>query len=184
MSRAISCVAATVFCVIALTVTIGHAQPEPTQAVSVQPDDASVAQWVKDILARKCEQTAAPASQAKEPFPDPIEQLLDAWLAYSKFWRYVYYAVSIGTIFFGALATALIDGDVWYRKWKTGAALLVTVVAGISTTFSPYSEHKRFDEAFVVLNATKLSYLTNPNVTICDVGKAVLIGESVIHRGG
>ncbi len=82
---------------------------------------------------------------------------------------------------FSALATVLTDGDVWYNKWKTGAALLATILGGINTTLRPFSEHKKFDEAFAALNTVKHAYVTNPYVSLCEVGKAVAYGETIIH---
>jgi hypothetical protein len=67
---------------------------------------------------------------------------------------------------------------------KTGAALLATLFGGLNTTLRPYAEHKRFDEAFVVLNTAKHAYITNPYVSLCEIGKAVAYGESIIHRSG
>jgi len=175
------------FCLILLAPAAGITQQNVgEQSATPGNQKELVIPWVQGILQRGCpvltpEQAAA---QKKEPLPPDIEALLDAWLGYSKFWRYVYYAVSVGTILFGALAAALVDGAPWYVKWKTASALLATVLAGVNSTLSPYSEHTKFDDAFVVLNTTKLSYLTNPMVTQCDVGKAVSYGESIIHKGG
>jgi len=142
---------------------------------------------LRDISAREC----PPVSQADiENFspdkrlaeiPPPIQELLVAWLRFSKCWRYSYYTTNLGIILFGALATVLTDGDLWYFKWKTGAALLATVFGGINTTLRPYNEHKKFDEAFAALNTAKHAYLTNPYVSLCEVGKAVAYGEGIIH---
>ena len=106
------------------------------------------------------------------------------WIDYSIFFRRIYYALTIGIVRFGGLATALYDGDVWYKKWKTAAAILVTLSGGLNSALMPYSEHKKFDEAWVVLNTVKAAYLTNPSVTLCDLGKAYAYGESIIHKGG
>jgi hypothetical protein len=121
------------------------------------------------------------AQNREGQIPTPIIQLHDAWLRYSKCWRYSYYTISVGIILFGALATVLTDGDLWYHKWKTGAALLATIFGGLNTTLRPYSEHKKFDEAWVALNTAKHAYLTNPYVSLCEVGKAVGYGETLIH---
>lgn len=182
MSRKfVVCIAGLMACLLFCQSNVAPAQDKPS---SGSGQEAVVTDWVKNILARGCPAGAPQVTQAKEPFPDSLEQLLDAWLWYSKFWRYVYYAVSVGTILFGALAAALGEGDRWFTKWKTTAALLATLIAGINTTFAPHVQFTRFDDAFAVFNSTKLSYLTNPSVTLCDVGKAVLYGESIIHKDG
>lgn len=118
----------------------------------------------------------------KRNIPDPIQQLLEAWLEYSKQYKHMHYAVSIAIILFGALAAAFNDSEGW-RKWKTAAAVFATVAAGVNTTLAPNVDYKKFDEAFVVLNTAKAAYMTNPYVTLCDVGKAVAYGESLIHKG-
>ena len=120
---------------------------------------------------------------ADRTFPDEAQQLLIAWLDFSGWRRNTYYVFSVGIILFGALASALKDGDLWWRKWKTAAALSVTLFGGLNSTLAPYAEHKTFDQAFVVLNATKMAYFTNPKVSLCDIGKAVAYAESIIHRG-
>lgn len=119
----------------------------------------------------------------KRDIPEPIQQLLVAWLEYSKYYKHMHYVVSIAIIVFGALATALQDQDQWWKKWKTMAAVLATICAAVNTTLTPSIDFKKFDEAFVVLNTAKAAYETNPYVTLCDVGKAVAYGESLIHKG-
>jgi hypothetical protein len=183
MSKLTLCILVLAFGLTLCGSVAGLAQEDQSNPAGAQENQA-VTEWVKDILARQCSQAAQPANATKPPFPDSIEQLLDAWLAFSKFWRRIYYAVSIGTIFFGALAAALADGAAWYRNWKTGAAILVTVLAGVNTALMPYSQYRKFDDAFAVLNSTKISYQTNPAISLCDVGKAVLYGESIIHKSG
>ena len=143
---------------------------------------------LRDIAAKEC----PPVSQAEianfnsqrreAEFPAAIQQLLEAWLRLSKAWRWTNYALTFGIILFGALATILTDGGVWYQMWKTGAALLATLFGGLNTTMKPYSEHKKFDEAFVILNTAKHAYITNPLVSLCEVGKAVAYGETTIHK--
>jgi len=142
----------------------------------------------RNILAQEC---PPPVSESElknidplaRPFPPDAQGLLLAWLNFSNWRRYTYYVFSVGVIIFGALAAALQDGDVWWRKWKTAAALLATLSGGLNSTLAPYTEHKKFDEAFVVLNSAKLAYFTNPKVSLCDVGKAVAYAESIIHKG-
>jgi hypothetical protein len=114
--------------------------------------------------------------------PGPIQELLEAWLGYSKYYKHMHYTVSIAVIVFGALATALSDQQQWWGRWKTMAAVLATISAALNTTLSPNSDYRKFDEAFVVLNTAKAAYMTNPYVTLCDVGKAVAYGESLIHK--
>ncbi|XSC43356.1 hypothetical protein ACF1BQ_035980 [Bradyrhizobium sp. RDT10] len=144
---------------------------------------------LRDIVSKECplvsqEDIASFDSRKREnEFPIPIQQLLEAWLRFSKSWRYSYYTLTFGIILFGALATVLTDGDLWYHKWKTGAALLATLFGGLNTTLGPSLQHRKFDEAFVVLNAAKHAYITNPYVSLCEVGKAVAYGETIIHRG-
>lgn len=162
--------------------TATAAETEPKKESKSRIEDI-----LRDISAKEC----PPVSQADidnfnvknrvDQFPEPIQQLLLAWLRYSKGWRYSYYVISVGIIFFGALATVLADGDLWYLKWKSGAALLATIFGGINTTLRPYAEHKKFDEAFAALNTAKQAYVTNPYVSLCEVGKAVAYGESIIH---
>jgi hypothetical protein len=115
--------------------------------------------------------------------PDSIQELLVAWLEYSKYYKHMHYVVSIAIIVFGALATALQDEATWWKRWKTTAAVLATISAAVNTTLTPSIDYKKFDEAFVVLNTAKNAYATNPYVTLCDVGKAVAYGESLIHKG-
>jgi hypothetical protein len=115
--------------------------------------------------------------------PDEAQQLLIAWLNFSGWRRKTYYVFSVGIILFAALASALKDGEQSWGKWKTAAALLATLFGGLNSTLAPYAEHKKFDDAFVVLNAAKLAYLTNPRVSLCDIGKAVAYAESIIHKG-
>jgi hypothetical protein len=54
--------------------------------------------------------------ERQENFPGPIQQLLEAWLRYSKRWRYSYYTLTLGIILFGALSAALTDGDLWWQN--------------------------------------------------------------------
>jgi hypothetical protein len=119
----------------------------------------------------------------KREIPDPIQELLVAWLEYSKYYKHMHYVISIAIIVFGALATALRDEDEWWKKWKTMAAVLATISAAVNTTLTPSIDYKKFDQAFVVLNTAKAAYATNPYVTLCDVGKSVAYGESLIHKG-
>jgi len=119
----------------------------------------------------------------KRDIPQPIQQLLEAWLEYSKYYKHMHYVISIAIIVFGALATALQDEGKWWNRWKTMAAVLATVSAAVNTTLTPSIDYKKFDEAFVVLNTAKAAYMTNPHITLCDVGKAVAYGESLIHKG-
>jgi len=106
-----------------------------------------------------------------------------AWLEYSIQFRYASYLVSISIILFGAIAAAVHDGEAWYARWKTMAAVLVTVAAGINTAIAPQAEFKKFDQAFVVLNTARAQYETNPTVSLCDLGNAVAYGEAIIHKG-
>ena len=97
-------------------------------------------------------------------------------------WRHIYYTLTIATLLFGGLATALQDGVVWYEKWKTIAALLATISGGLNSTLLPVTQYQKFDNAFAVLNTAKLNYLTNVDFTFCEVGKAVGYGEAIIHK--
>jgi hypothetical protein len=143
------------------------------------------------ITSRDCPQTSqADVAKAtedikgmKRDIPDAIQQLLVAWLEYSKYYKHMHYVISIAIIVFGALATALQDEAEWWKKWKTMAAVFATISAAVNTTLTPSIDYKKFDEAFVVLNTAKAAYATNPYVTLCDVGKAVGYGESLIHKG-
>jgi hypothetical protein len=143
---------------------------------------------LRDIVSRECppvsqEDVAAfNPREREENFPASIEKLLVAWLRYSKVWAYRYYALTVGIILFGAFAMVLIDGDLWYHKWKTGAAFLATLFGALNSTLKPSRRHKNYEEAFVVLNTAKQAYITNPNVSLCEVGKAVAYGETIIHR--
>lgn len=113
--------------------------------------------------------------------PDETEQLLNAWEKKAKYYKRMYYIFSFSVIIFGALAAAVKDESVWWKKWKTMAALLATIAATVNTTLSLQTEYKKFDDAWVILNTAKLTYKTNPSFTLCDVGKAVAFGESNIH---
>jgi hypothetical protein len=138
------------------------------------------------VLTKPCpseENTPADTEERKKRIPPEAQQLLEAWLQFSKERRYTYYIFSVGIILFGALASALRDGAQWWNKFKTAAALLATLFGGLNSTLAPYSEHKKFDQAFVVLNSVKLAYLTNPSISVCEVGKAIAYGESLIHKG-
>jgi hypothetical protein len=146
---------------------------------------------LEQITSRNCpnlaqadvEKASTNIADSKRNIPTEIQQLLLAWLDYSKYYKHMHYTISIAIIVFGALATALKDEDTWWRKWKTMAAVLATISAAVNTTLAPYTDYKKFDEAFVVLNTAKAAYMTNPYVTLCDVGKAVAYGEALIHKG-
>jgi hypothetical protein len=169
--------------------TAAKKEQSPATAENEQKKEikSRIVDILRDISAKECPPVSRAdiesfnAQNRRDNFPPPIEELLVAWLRYSKVWRYSYYTISVGIIVFAALATVLTDGDLWYYKWKTGAALLATIFGGLSTTLRPYSEHKKFDEAFAVLNTAKQAYVTNPNVSLCEVGKAVAYGETIIH---
>ncbi len=119
---------------------------------------------------------------SKRKIPEEIQLLLEAWLDYSKYYKQMHYVISIAIIVFGALAAGLsVDG--WWGILKTLAAIMATISAGVNTTLTPNVDYKKFDEAFVVLNTAKAAYMTNPFVTLCDVGKAVASGELIIHKG-
>ena len=89
----------------------------------------------------------------------------------------------MAVVFFGALAAALKDGEQWYKRWKTMAAILATVAAGANTTFQPYTDFKKFDNAWVVLHTMETEYLANPEISACDFTNAIAYGETIIHRG-
>jgi hypothetical protein len=164
---------------------------DPKTTANEQQTKEVVIPILTQITSRNCPEVAtAEASDAtkdikdfKREIPPAIQQLLEAWLSYSKWYRRLYLGISISVILFGALAAALQDGVAWWARWKTAAAVLATVAAGANTTLAPGIEYRKFDDAFVVLNTAKAAYMTNPNVTLCDVGKAVASGESVIHKG-
>jgi hypothetical protein len=122
-------------------------------------------------------------TQGKRQIPDPIKEHRKAWLEYSIYFRYLFYIISVSTIAFSALAAALNDDAEWYKRWKTMAAVLAAITAGANTTVAPYAEFKKFDVAFVVLNTVQAQYITNPQVSLCDLGNAVSYGEAIIHRG-
>lgn len=164
----------------------------PSRADSPNSDDRrELAPILQQLSTKNCpEQTSADVQTAtdaivafKRDIPDPIQQLLVAWLDYSKYYRRMYYVLSVAIIVFGALATALQDEQTWWRRWKTMAAILTTISAALNTTLSPLSDYKKFDDAFVVLNSAKAAYMTNSSVSLCDIGKAVAYGESLIHKG-
>lgn len=163
----------------------------PKTTAAEQQSKEVLAPILVQITSRSCpEITTAEASDVatdvknfKREIPMPIQELLEAWLSYSKWYKGLYFGVSIAVILFGALATALQDGEAWWARWKTMAAILATVAGGVNTTLSPGADYRKFDDAFVVLNTAKAAYMTNPSVTLCDVGKAVASGESLIHRG-
>jgi hypothetical protein len=136
-----------------------------------------------DVGKADVERAAEEIKTFKREIPGSIQELLEAWLEYSKYYKHMHYVISIAIIVFGALATALRDEDQWWKKWKTTAAVLATVSAAVNTTLTPSIDFKKFDQAFVVLNTAKAAYATNPYVTLCDVGKAVAYGESLIHKG-
>ena len=143
------------------------------------------------ITAKSCPQVTEGASNdaasdiknLKRDIPGSIQELLEAWLDYSKWYKHLHWGISVAIILFGALATALQDGVAWWARWKTMAAVFATVFAGINTTLAPGVDYRKFDEAFVVLNTAKAAYMTNPAITLCDLGKAVATGESIIHKG-
>jgi hypothetical protein len=120
-------------------------------------------------------------AQGTRQIPDPIKEHRKAWLEYSLYFRYLFYVISVSTI--SALAAALNDDAEWYKRWKTIAAVLAAITAGANTTVAPYAEFKKFDVAFVVLNTVQAQYITNPQVSLCDLGNAVAYGEAIIHRG-
>jgi len=160
--------------------------------MAAEPDVSTTKSQLESYLDRNIlTQECPPVSESElknidplaRPFPPQAQELLLAWLNFSDWRRYTYYIFSVGVIAFGALAAALQDGEGWWRKWKTAAALLATLSGGLNSTLAPYAEHKKFDEAFVVLNSAKLAYLTNSRVSLCDVGKAVAYAESIIHKG-
>jgi predicted PurR-regulated permease PerM len=158
------------------------AEHQPKQ--EVQPILAQLtSKSCPELTAADIQKATAEIENSTRKIPESIEQLLDAWLDYSKHYRYLYYTVSIAVIVFGSLATALKDGEAWWGRWKTMAAVLATISAAVNTTLSPQTDFKKFDDAFVVLNTAKNTYVTNPYVTPCDVGKAVAYGESIIHKG-
>ena len=61
--------------------------------------------------------------------------------------------------------------------------ILGAITAGANTVLVPYADFKKFDVGFVVLNTMRAQYLTNPQVSLCDLGNAVAYGEAIIHRG-
>jgi hypothetical protein len=162
-----------------------------TKSVEQQQSKPGLEPLLGQITARNCpvvgqadvEKAAEEIKAFKREIPEPIQELLVAWLEYSKYYKHMHYVISIAIIVFGALATALQDGAEWWGRWKTMAAVLATVSAAVNTTLTPSIDFKKFDEAFVVLNTAKAAYATNPYVTLCDVGKAVAYGESLIHKG-
>jgi hypothetical protein len=169
----------------------GVAMGQSDTKTADQPSQPGLEPLLGQISSRNCpevgqsdiEKATEEIKVSKREIPDPIQQLLVAWLEYSKYYKHLHYTISIAIIVFGALATALQDEDKWWKKWKTGAAVLATISAAVNTTLTPSIDYKKFDEAFVVLNTAKAAYMTNPNVTLCDVGKAVAYGESLIHKG-
>jgi hypothetical protein len=176
----------------ALGQTQAPTQPQTQLKVSEQQSSQGLTPLLGQITSRNCpdlmqgdiEKASASIYDFKRDIPTPIQQLLEAWLDYSKYYKHMHYIISISIIVFGALATALADEqNSWWRRWKTMAAVLATIAAGVNTTLAPNIDYKKFDEAFVVLNTAKAAYMTNPYVTLCDVGKAVAYGESLIHKG-
>jgi hypothetical protein len=111
-------------------------------------------------------------------FPAPIQQLLLAWLKYSKVWRRTYWWLASFMIVSGVIASVVPDD---YHV-KTIAAAIATICGGLNTALRPDVQHRKYDEAFVVLNTAKHAYLTNPYVSLCEIGKAVAHGESIIHK--
>ncbi len=169
------------------TVALGQTNPKPPE----QQTKPELKPQLEQITSRNCpevtpadvEKAIASISNLKRDIPEPIQELLVAWLDYSKYYKHMYYTISIAIIVFGALATALKDEDAWWARWKTMAAVLATISAATNTTLTPSTDYKKFDDAFVVLNTAKAAYMTNPYVTLCDIGKAVAYGELIIHKG-
>ena len=90
------------------------------------------------------QQAIANIKDSKREIPKALQDLLEAWLAYSKYYKHMHYTVSIAIIVFGALATALKDQEIWWGRWKTMAALLATVAAGVSRTTRSSTKHSLF----------------------------------------
>jgi hypothetical protein len=122
-------------------------------------------------------------AQGKREIPEAIKKHRSAWLEYSLYFRSMYYVLSISIIIFSSLAAALHDDAEWYKRWKTMAAVLAAITAGANTVLVPFADFKKFDVAFVVLNTVQAQYVTNPQVSLCDLGNAVAYGEAIIHRG-
>ena len=176
---------------IALSISsFGTAALAQSDKKTVEQSKPGLEPLLGQITSRNCpefapgdfEKAAEEVKALKRNIPEPIQQLLEAWLGYSKYYKHMHYVISISIIVFGALAAAFHDSGGW-GKWKTAAAVLATISAGVNTTLTPSIDYKKFDEAFVVLNTAKAAYMTNPYVTLCDIGKAVAYGESLIHKG-
>jgi hypothetical protein len=169
------------------TVALGQTDTK----ITGQQTKSELAPQLQQITSKNCpevsqadiEKASVSIADSKRDIPEPIQELLLAWLDYSKYYKHMYYTISIAIIVFGALATALKDEDAWWRRWKTMAAILATISGAVNTTLTPSTDYKKFDDAFVILNTAKAAYMTNPYVTLCDVGKAVAYGESLIHKG-
>jgi len=171
-------------------------QPKPNPANQAKPQESRSSDLDKPLVSYLQNVASCPAQTPEEiaaavkaiqagqrTIPEAVNLHADAWLWYSHLFRYLNYGISMAVVFFGALAAALHDEDKWYKRWKTMAAILATVAAGANTTFQPYTDFKKFDDAWVVLNTMRTQYMTNARISVCDFSNAIAYGETIIHRG-